>query len=70
VEVDSVKVEVEFHTVGHNASHEFSIGLLPDGRIVYKSFGECGEESEGETLYKESVDVLKPGETPSYIGHW
>jgi len=70
VEVDGVKVEVELHTVGHNASHEFSIGILEDGRIVYKSFGEGGEGSDGETLYKESIDVLKPGETPSYIGHW
>jgi prolyl-tRNA synthetase len=70
VEVDGVKVEVELHTVGHNASHEFSIGILEDGRIVYKSVGECGEGQEGETLYNENIDVLKLGETPSYIGHW
>jgi hypothetical protein len=70
VEVDGAKVGVEFHAVGHNASHEFSIGLLSDGRIVTRSFGESGEGSEGETLYKENIDILKPGETPSYIGHW
>ena len=43
VQVDGQEHSIEFHWVGHNASHEFSVGLLSDGRLIVRS---CGESCE------------------------
>jgi hypothetical protein len=32
--------DVEFHKVGRNATHEFWVGILTDGRIVLRTVGE------------------------------
>jgi len=70
IEVDGAKVKIEFHKVGHNASHEFSIGILEDGRIVTQSVGEGEWDKNGDPTVETRVNVLKPGELPLYIGHW
>ncbi len=74
VEVDGVMVEVEFHLVGQNASHQFSIGLLPDSRLVKYSSGEgcewnyemdCPEWETSITVINETKNCRWP-----YVGHW
>lgn len=68
VEVDGEQVEVEFHVVGHNASHEFSIGILPDGRFVKHAVGEADwNEEEDRPNYETSIYVK---DNVGYIGHW
>ncbi|MGW8177473.1 MAG: hypothetical protein ACWGQW_01570 [bacterium] len=68
VEVDGEQVEVEFHVVGHNASHEFSIGILPDGRFVKHATGEAGwNEEEDRPDYETSIYIK---DNVGYIGHW
>lgn len=66
VDVDGVDVDVELHVVGHNASHEFSIGILADGRFVKCS---CGDDwdIEGELVLNTRFHV---GNTVGYLGHW
>jgi len=69
VEVDGEKAEVELHRVGHNASHDFSIGLLPDGRLITMSVGEGMREGEID----RHVMVRGTAEEavwPTYLGHY
>lgn len=66
VEVDGNMVDVEFHMVGHNASHEFALGLLSDGRFVKRACGEDWDEDEELTI---SVDYYVEN-VPGYLGHW
>lgn len=68
VDVDGMEVMVEFHSIGHNASHSFSIGILSDGRFVKRSSGEGNWDEEYDYPKVEvSVAVVK---NIGYIGHW
>lgn len=58
--------QVTLHKVGHNATHDFWIGMLPDERLVYMTV--C-ENRHGE-MCMEHVQIYPRGEHPSYIGHW
>ena len=73
IEVSGRLVDVEFHRVGHNASHQFSIALLPDGRLVKRSCGE-GEWDEDLGYPKSEVHVRIFAETKKlvwpYVGHY
>jgi len=63
------KVEDEtvvMHKVGHNATHEFWLGMRHDERMVYLSV--C-EDCDG-SMSDEHLRVFPKGEYPSYIGHW
>jgi len=69
--VDGVAVEVEFHRVGHNASHQFAIGILPDGRLVKRSTGE-GSEWDYELdqpTWETSIHIINETRWP-YVGHY
>ena len=57
---------VTFHKVGHNSSHEFWLGMLPNDRMVCMSVGEGFEVG----VLEEHIEVYPVGESPSYIGHW
>jgi hypothetical protein len=73
-EVEGQEHEVEFHTVGHNSSHQFSVGLLPDGRLVVQSCGDGDEWSEelGYYLSETKYHVIGTAEKCRwpYVGHW
>jgi hypothetical protein len=60
--------DVEFHKVGRNATHEFWVGILTDGRIVLRTVGE-GEWVDGEPTVETGVWTMEPGEVPTYLGH-
>jgi len=76
IEVEGKEIEVELHKVGHNASHEFSVALLPDGRLITYSF--CVNDPEdviefGLKPTEESVDIRGTAEEvdfPGYLGHY
>ena len=57
---------VVMYKVGHNATHEFWLGMLPDERMVYLSV--C-EDRDG-SMTDEHLKIFPKGEYPSYIGHW
>jgi hypothetical protein len=76
VEVDGQEIMVEFHCLGCNASHWFYVGILPDGRLVERWFGEESERrwvENGKEYYEpvcgEGYEVLAVGEYPGYLGH-
>ncbi len=62
--------DVEFHKVGHNASHEFWLGILADGRIAVRTVGEGAPDANGDPTVEIGVSVRGWGEIPSYYGHW
>lgn len=76
IAVEGQDVEVDFHYVGRNASHEFSVGMLIDSRLVMRTFGEEGyEEVEFlgaeylEPIVKEVIKIFEIDQLPSYLGH-
>jgi len=72
-EIDGVKHLVELHRVGHNASHSFSIGLLPDGRMIVQSIGEGDEADEFgvfNSVKHTSVCGTAEEARQPYLGHW
>ena len=56
--------KVEFHYVGHNASHQFAVGLL-DGKLLRYSFGE-GDDWRLEDSHH--ITVWDGGSL--YLGHY
>jgi hypothetical protein len=61
--------DVTLHKVGHSTTHEFWLGLMPDGeRLVYVSI--CKDRSPVEAVGDEFIKVYSKDEYPSYIGHW
>jgi hypothetical protein len=76
VVMEGEEMELEFHHVGHNASHSFSIALLPDGRLISRSYcANCAEDvieygvpavEENITIHGTAQDV----DFPSYLGHY
>lgn len=69
VKVDGVEIALEFHRVGHNASHLFYLGILPDGRIVSRSWGEIGFVDDNPVC-GDRTHIFPAGEVPAYFGHW
>jgi hypothetical protein len=69
VVVDGEYVKVMFHLVGHNASHRFAIGQLPDGRFVERSVGE-GAEWDEETDSPAIEKKFYVRDNIGYLGHW
>lgn len=68
VAVGGEMVTVEFHRIGHNASHDFHIGLH-DGLLITMS--ECEGEEIGETerhfITRGTTEKCEP---PTYVGHY
>lgn len=56
--------EIEFHCVGCNASHFFSIGILPDGRLATYSIGESARE------IAEEADCLECSSGEETVCQW
>jgi len=73
-EVEGQNHDVEFHCVGHNASHEFAVGLLSDGRLVVRSCGESCEWDDELDCPKFETHVHVVGTAEKcrwpYVGHW
>ena len=68
VDIDGNETVVEFHSVGRNASHSFSIGVLPDGRFIRRSCGEGMWDEENDCPSVEiNVSVVN---NIGYVGHW
>ena len=69
IEVEGAAVQVELFRIGHNASHDFWIGLLDDGRLITMS--ECAGEEIGETDRHVMVrGTADEAVWPPYLGHW
>lgn len=76
VEVEGKEIELELHRVGHNASHQFSIALLPDGRLLSRSY--CANSAEdviefGIPAVEESITIhgtAQDVDFPRYLGHY
>jgi hypothetical protein len=63
--------DVKFHKAGHNATHEFWVGIMADDRIVLRTVGEGELNENGDpTTIEIRINILKPGEVPSYLVHW
>ena len=63
------RMGIDFYMVGHNASHQFSLGLDTDGQVWKMACGEGPDDQDGVptldiTLHRVTTDDL------GYIGHW
>lgn len=75
--VEGREIDLELHCVGHNASHEFYVGLLPDGRLITYSYccANTPEDVAGFDVLgaEKSVQVQGTAEAvdfPNYLGHY
>jgi len=68
----SIEDGIEYYLVGHNASHQFSLGVDADGNFWRLSFGEDSWDSEtGEITYKKHIRKVGPDISQvGYIGHF
>jgi hypothetical protein len=67
------KGEVEFHMVGHNASHEFAIAMMDDKLVTYSAGeGFCGCEGYCDCIQPIDVHVMiRESFNPNMsLGHW
>lgn len=76
VEVEGKKMELEFHYVGHNSTHEFSVALLPDGRLISRSYcANCAEDVIELNVpeVEDNISIHGTAEAadfPGYLGHY
>ena len=69
VSVDGVMETVKFYRIGHNATHDFHIGLSDDGRLITMS--ECEGEEIGATERHFTVrGTAAECEPVYYLGHY
>jgi len=61
---------VEWFMVGQNSSHQFFLGVRPDGVFIRKATGEEYNQECQCTYFKVSLTVISPGDIfNNYWGH-
>ena len=66
---------VEFYHVGHNSSHDFSLGMDEDGQLYRRAYGEKWaaadwSEEETEPSYEETITRIASLDDAGYLGHF